>query len=106
MPHGSQLLHYRRVARDSFHLCQRGIPVARRPIPTSASFWRGKDMLYFWQKYALNHSIVNAGGLMPCLGSRHRFHVIDEAICLFGELNETSDHRALLITVSYSALSR
>ena len=41
--------------RDSFHLCQRGIPVARRPIPTSASFWRGQDMLYSRPNYAQFH---------------------------------------------------
>jgi hypothetical protein len=32
--------------RDSFLLCQRGIPLAGRAIPTSASFLRGQDMLY------------------------------------------------------------
>jgi hypothetical protein len=47
----------RRVTqRDSFHLRQRGIPVARRQITTSASLWRGQDMLYSQPNYALFHT--------------------------------------------------
>src|SRR5580658_576602 len=41
--------------QDSFDLCQRGIPVARRPIPTSASLWRGQNMLYSRPNYAFFH---------------------------------------------------
>jgi hypothetical protein len=44
--------------RDSFHLCQLGIPVARRPIPISASFCRGQDMLTSRANRALFHRIL------------------------------------------------
>jgi len=35
--------------------------MARRPIPTSESFWRGQDMLYSRPNYALVHILELIG---------------------------------------------
>ena len=46
----------RGTQRDSLNLSQGAIPMARRPIPTSESFWRGQDMLYSRPSYVLFHT--------------------------------------------------
>ena len=50
------LISGRVTQRDLLHLCQLGIPVARRPIRTPAPFWRRKNMRYSRQKYVLSHT--------------------------------------------------
>jgi len=75
------LRFYRQVTRrDSFHLCQRGISEARRPIPTSASSWRGQDMFYSRPNYALFHKIEGYRVVLSLGGTRRASRVLISAL--------------------------
>jgi hypothetical protein len=52
-----RLLPGRGTLRDSFHLSQGGIPVARPQTHTSASLWRGQDKLNSQPNCALFHKV-------------------------------------------------